>query len=114
MIREAAAQNLKDLTALFGSKWACEYLIPSIEDIRHHPSYLRRLTAVQACSRMAVEMEPEVASTEILPMVLDMATDLVSNIRSLQIDLTILSSTNCALLARVGTKYPVQCGKGTG
>lgn len=81
MIREAAAQNLKDLTALFGSKWACEYLIPSIEDIRHHPSYLRRLTAVQACSRMAVEMEPEVASTEILPMVLDMATDLVPNIR---------------------------------
>lgn len=77
-IRVAAAQNLKELTALFGSGWACEYLIPPIEDIRHHPSYLRRLTAVQACARMAVEMEPEVVSTEVLPMVLEMATDTVS------------------------------------
>lgn len=77
-IRAAAAQVLKDLTALFGSEWACRYLMPSIEEIRLHPSYLRRLTAVQACSRMAVEMEPAIATTEVLPMVLDMATDSVS------------------------------------
>lgn len=77
-IRGAAARVLKDLTALFGSDWACEYLMPSIEEIRHHPSYLRRLTAVQACAQMAVEMEPEIASTEVLPMVLEMATDNVS------------------------------------
>jgi serine/threonine-protein phosphatase 2A regulatory subunit A len=77
-IRGASAQVLKDLTALFGSEWACEYLMPSIEEIRHHPSYLRRLTAVQACARMAVEMEPEIATTEVLPMVLEMATDTVS------------------------------------
>jgi serine/threonine-protein phosphatase 2A regulatory subunit A len=79
-IRVAAAQNLKELTAVFGTDWACEYLLPSIEEIRHHPSYLRRLTAVQACSRMAVEMDPEVASTEIMPIVLEMATDTVSTI----------------------------------
>lgn len=79
-IRVAAAQNLKELTSLFGTDWACEYLIPSINDIRHHPSYLRRLTAVQACSRMALEMDPAIASTEVLPIVLEMATDTVSNL----------------------------------
>lgn len=77
-VRGAAAQVLKDLTALFGTDWACEYLLPAIEDIRHHQSYLRRLTAVQACARMAVEMDPEIATTEVLPMVLQMATDDVS------------------------------------
>ena len=77
-IRMASAEVLKDLTALFGSKWACQNLLPSIEEIRHHPSYLRRLTAVQACARMAVEMEPEVATMELLPIILEMATDKVS------------------------------------
>jgi serine/threonine-protein phosphatase 2A regulatory subunit A len=77
-IRVASAEVLKDLTALFGSKWACQHLLPSIEEIRHHPSYLRRLTAVHACARMAMEMEPEVATMELLPIVLEMATDKVS------------------------------------
>lgn len=77
-IRSAAATNLKDLTGIFGTEWACEYLIPSIEDIRHHPSYLRRLTAVQTCSQMALEMDPGIASTEVVPILLEMATDVVS------------------------------------
>lgn len=76
-IRMAAAGVLKDLTALFGSDWACQHLMPSIEEISRHPSYLRRLTAVQACARMATEMDPEVATMEVLPMILEMATDKV-------------------------------------
>lgn len=85
-IRVAAAQVLKDLTALFGSEWACEYLLPTIEEIRHHPSYLRRLTAVQACARMAVKMEPGIATIEVLPLVLEMATDNVCISRPSNID----------------------------
>jgi len=80
-IRQAAATNLKELTALFGSEWATFHLIPSIADIRQHQSYLRRLTAVQACAMMSTVMEPETARTELLPMVLDMASDNVPNIR---------------------------------
>jgi serine/threonine-protein phosphatase 2A regulatory subunit A len=76
-IRYAAAENLKHLTLVFGSDWACEYLVPSIVDIRQHSSYLRRLTAVHACSRMAGEMDPGVAQTELLPMILEMASDTV-------------------------------------
>lgn len=79
--RDAATTNLRQLTALFGTDWACEYLMPSIDEIRRHPSYLRRLTALQACARMAVEMDPAVAQTEVLPLLLEMATDTVPNIR---------------------------------
>eukprot|EP00980_Cylindrotheca_fusiformis_P000612 scaffold154_cov129-Cylindrotheca_fusiformis.AAC.29 len=80
-IRVAATQNLAELTKLFGTEWACEYLMPSINDIHRHTSYLRRLTAVLACSRMAVQMDPALASTEVLPIVLEMASDTVPNIR---------------------------------
>ena len=73
--------NLKELTGIFGTDWACEHLIPHIDDIRHNPSYLRRLTAVQACARMAGEMEPAIAQMEVLPILLEMATDTVPNIR---------------------------------
>ena len=40
------------------------YGMPSIENIRHHSSYLRRLTAVQAYARMALKMVPDVAPIE--------------------------------------------------
>ena len=80
-IRDAATKNIKELTALFGTDWTCEFLLPSIDEIRRNSSYLRRLTAVQACGRMAIEMDPAVAQTEVLPIVLEMATDTVANIR---------------------------------
>lgn len=80
-IRTAAAQNLKSLTTLFGTEWAIEYIFPSIQEIRHHESYLRRLTAVNACALMAGEMKQATVTLEILPLVLEMATDHVANIR---------------------------------
>ena len=76
-IRQAAATNLKDLAALFGTEWATEYLIPSIKEISQHQSYLRRLTAVQACALMSMVMETETVKMELLPLVLEMACDLV-------------------------------------
>jgi serine/threonine-protein phosphatase 2A regulatory subunit A len=80
-IRKAAATNLRDLTELFGTSWAAQYLFPSISEMRRHSSYLRRLTAVQACALMATKMEPENATVELLPMVLELSTDPVANIR---------------------------------
>ena len=80
-IRQAGTKNIKELTALFGTDWACEFLLPSIDDIRQNASYLRRLTAVQACGMMATAMDPSIAQIEVLPIVLEMATDTVANIR---------------------------------
>ena len=80
-IRHAAAVNLKELTALFGTEWTMSALIPPIADMRHHESYLRRLTALQACALMSTKMDPDTARLHALPMVLEMATDAVPNIR---------------------------------
>jgi len=80
-IRKSAAENLKELTNIFGAEWAIEYLIPSLGDIKRHQSYLRRLTAVQAFIAMSTVMDADLARTEILPIVLLMATDNVANVR---------------------------------
>jgi len=80
-IREAAAKNLMFLTELFGSKWTVDHILPLLVEIREHQSYLRRLTAVQACSLMATKMDLEGATNKLLPMVVEMASDNVPNIR---------------------------------
>lgn len=77
-IRTAAAGNLKELAALFGTDWAIDYLVPAIIDIRQHKSYLRRLTALQACAMMATVVDADAARNEMLPLVLEMSTDAVS------------------------------------
>lgn len=80
-IRQAAAKNLGALTEVFGAAWGVQFLIPSIMDIRVHESYLRRLTALQACAYMAIKMDTDAARIHVLPLVLDMSTDGVPNIR---------------------------------
>lgn len=80
-IREAAAANLKELTAVFGTDWAVRHLIPSIIEVREHPSYLRRLTALQALYQISTAMDAPSVSTHILPVILEMSTDIVPNIR---------------------------------
>jgi len=80
-IRHAAAANLKELTSVFGSEWAVVHLLPSINEIKQHPSYLRRLIAVQACTLMASVMESNIVRVKILPLLLEMAMDPVPNIR---------------------------------
>ena len=62
---------------MFGTEWAIENLLPPILQIREHESYLRRLTALKACSMMATAMDAETARVQILPIILDMAADVV-------------------------------------
>jgi serine/threonine-protein phosphatase 2A regulatory subunit A len=62
---------------LFGTEWAVEHLLPPIVQIREHESYLRRLTALKACSIMATVMDADTVRLEVLPIILDMAADVV-------------------------------------
>lgn len=62
---------------MFGTEWAIENLLPPILQIREHESYLRRLTALKACSMMATAMDAETARVQLLPIILDMAADVV-------------------------------------
>lgn len=62
---------------IFGAEWASIYLVPALSEIRENKSYLRRLTAVNALSLIASSMGSELARLELLPVILDMATDMV-------------------------------------
>ena len=72
---------LQDLTELFGTEWAKEYLLPSVLSIHNHESYLQRLTAVHACGMMSTKLDRAVVINDIIPIVLEMAADDVANIR---------------------------------
>jgi serine/threonine-protein phosphatase 2A regulatory subunit A len=80
-IRRAAAANLEDITRLFGKDWAQEFLLPPLKEFQQHPSYLRRLTALQAFAHIARAMDSDVARLIVLPLILEMANDIVPNIR---------------------------------
>ena len=43
-IREAATQNLKKLTEVFGVDWASQAIIPKVMAMGKHPNYLYRMT----------------------------------------------------------------------
>lgn len=43
-IRSAAAENLKNLTEVFGVEWAAVYLIPPVMELCSHSNYLYRIT----------------------------------------------------------------------
>ena len=43
-IREAATQNLKKLTEVFGIDWASQAIIPKVMAMGKHPNYLYRMT----------------------------------------------------------------------
>lgn len=57
-IREAATQNLKKLTEVFGVEWASEAIIPKVTAMGQHPNYLYRMTtcfAISVCKQALLE-----------------------------------------------------------
>lgn len=80
-IREAAAKNLQELTVLLGTDWSVKNLLPRVRQVMEHPSYLRRMNAVQATALMATSMDVNAALVEVLPILLEMHYDPVPNVR---------------------------------
>lgn len=80
-IREAAAKNLQELTSLLGTEWSVQNLFPRVRQVMEHPSYLRRMNAVQAAALMATAMDVNSAQNEVLPILLEMHYDPVPNVR---------------------------------
>jgi len=81
-IREAATNNLKKLTEVFGVEWAQNNIIPKVLALYTHPNYLYRMTTLFAISVLAeVKGMKEVIQNSMLPLVIRMADDPVPNIR---------------------------------
>lgn len=63
-IREAATQNLKKLTEVFGVDWANESIIPKVILMGQHPNYLYRMTTCFAISVSSARYPPLIEFNE--------------------------------------------------
>ncbi len=96
-IREAATQNLKKLTEVFGVEWASEAIIPKVMAMGQHTNYLYRMTTCFAISvssnvegydralitiqTLAPAINLDVIEKSILPMMDRLVADDIPNIR---------------------------------
>ena len=81
-IRQAAGQNLQNLTALFGSAWAKEHVIPKLESLlQTEKNYLVRVTVASTLGMLAEKVdEVDIAGT-LFPIAKAAAADSVANVR---------------------------------
>lgn len=80
-VREATIDVLLPLTDLFGAQWTQTYLLPLVLDTRNRESYLHRLTALLGIGKLASKLAPETVASELVPIVRQMVSDPVPNIR---------------------------------
>lgn len=82
-IRDAATQNLRKLTTVFGGEWARKSIIPKITILAQHSNYLYRMTTVFALLSItqSEKCTPVICRECCLPTLLLLATDPIPNIR---------------------------------
>lgn len=80
-IREAALKNLKEITAILGSKWAEKYVLPKLFSYQSRSNYLFRMNPLFAISLIAPLLSQEVLEEKVMPFVLNQMADKVPNIR---------------------------------
>ncbi|KAL2871124.1 protein phosphatase 2A structural subunit TPD3 [Aspergillus lucknowensis] len=80
-IREAATQNLRKLTEVFGVEWAKGSIIPKVMAMGQHPNYLYRMTTCFAISTLAPVATLDIIENSILPILDRLVSDDIPNIR---------------------------------
>lgn len=86
-IRKAAANNLRNLTDIFGEAWARAHVVPRVRELQTNAAFSKRMTALYAVQVLLATGEhscaPSLALTSevLLPITLAMAVDPVPNIR---------------------------------
>ena len=80
-IREAATNNLKKLVEKFGTDWAQQTVIPKVVAMARDQNYLHRMTCLFCINVLAQACGADITERQLLPTVLQMATDSVANVR---------------------------------
>jgi len=80
-IREAALNNFKQLTVVFGHQWASRNVIPKIMWQASDANYLHRVTPLISMSIMADVVPGETVKVHFLPVLASLSKDRVANIR---------------------------------
>ena len=80
-IREAALNNVKLLTEIFGPQWAVTHVIPKLLSLHVDKSYLHRLTPLFGMATLATVLPPDVIRRMFVPVIITLQQDPVPNIR---------------------------------
>lgn len=80
-IREAAINNLKSLTEIFGVQWATKNVIPKLLSLHVEKNYLHRLTPLFGMSVLSPVLNADIIKKMFLPVIVTLAQDPVPNIR---------------------------------
>ncbi len=68
-IRDAAVNNLKKLTQVFGVAWSSQHVLPKVIALFSHPNYMYRMTTLMAVGAMTEVLGPDITATSLLPLV---------------------------------------------
>jgi serine/threonine-protein phosphatase 2A regulatory subunit A len=80
-VREAASVQLGVLVKALGPVYAKDHIVPPIGELAKNANYLYRMTALMAIDHIAAELEPALVTELLLPVVKQMVTDSVANVR---------------------------------
>ena len=80
-IREAAIENIKELTVIFGPNWSARNVIPKLLALHTDINYLHRLTPLFGISSLSQVVTIEIIRMQFVPVLVTLQTDKVANIR---------------------------------
>lgn len=81
MIREAAINNLKLITEVFGHQWLSRYMIPKLLALQTDANYLHRLTPLFGIARLGPSVPVEVIRRQFVPVLSTLSKDKVANVK---------------------------------
>lgn len=80
-IREAATVTLRRLAEKFGAPWACEMILPKVNELAEDSNYLHRMTCLFCYNTLAQAVGKDNVVNKIFPVLKKMAEDTVPNVR---------------------------------
>ena len=80
-VRSAAIDTLPKLVTLFGDEWAKEQILPQLDRMHVNTNYLQRMTSLYSIQQLAPIMSANIVESILLPLVLEMVSDAVPNVR---------------------------------
>jgi serine/threonine-protein phosphatase 2A regulatory subunit A len=72
-IREAAINNLKQLTEIFGVTWAQKYMLPKLLSLHVESNYLHRLTPLFGMAALAPVLNAETIKKFFIPVMVTLS-----------------------------------------
>lgn len=66
-IRVAAINNLRELTKIFGSDWACQNIMQKLLELTTNTNYLYRLTALFGMAELSKVLSPDSIKQHFIP-----------------------------------------------